>query len=75
MTSISVNVDIDDIIEAVDDEYIEREYKRRFPREPGRIDQILATETVNQAADELRRIGLVNLAYKLEEVREDFLFS
>lgn len=37
------------------------------------IPKIAARETLNEAADEFRKAGKVSLAFKLEEIREDFV--
>ena len=66
----------EDILEEFDDATIRAEYQRRFQHEKkhgGTIPRGEAIVALNDASDKLRQSGNTHLAYKLEEIREDFI--
>jgi len=80
MPYVSVHVDAEDVLEDLSEQDLRDELARRANKK-GRqyhsanfmIPQPVAIYTLNEAADILRKQGRNDLAFKLEEVREDYV--
>jgi hypothetical protein len=81
MPYISVHVDVEDVLDDLSDEDLRRELVRRAQRKGSQsnhsadyaIPNKVARYTLEEASDILRKQGRYDLAFKLEEIREDFV--
>lgn len=81
MPYVSVHVDASDVLDELSDRELEEELlaRRRKAGKIGRysadfaIPQKAARYTLEEAADIFRQMGRTDLAFKLEEIRTDFV--
>ncbi len=81
MPYVSVHVDTRDVLDDLSDRELEEEFVRRNQAKGQlgaysadyRIPQRAARYTLEEAADIFRRMGRTDLAFKLEEIRTDFV--
>lgn len=81
MPYVNVHVDASEVLDDLGDEELEAELVRRRQRKgakgnsPGdyAIPQKAARYTLEEAADIFRKMGRTDLAFKLEEIRTDFV--
>ena len=80
MPYVSVHIDTEDVIGDLTDEQLREELGRRARNKGGSrhaadyaIPIGAARYALNEASDVLRKQGRNDLAYKLEEVREDYV--
>lgn len=69
---IQVDVDLDDVLDSIPDEALTKELKSRHGANRA-IPLIVARQTLVEAADLFRKMGRLDLAFKLDEIKEDFL--
>lgn len=79
MPYVRVHIDADDVLEELSDAEMREELARRSSRKGGgsladfRIPAGVAKDAMEQAASLLRQIGRVDLAFKLDEARHDYV--
>ncbi len=81
MPYVSVHVDAEDVLGDLTDEQLRDELNRRAARKQGgggysadyTIPRGAARHALNESSDMLRKQGRNDLAFKLEEVREDYV--
>ena len=80
MPYVNVHVDADEVLEDLSDSELRSELARRAARSGKsgcsadyRIPEGAARQALDDASQVLRKLGRVDLAFKLDEIREDYL--
>ena len=70
-----INIDLDDYLDEVSTKSLECELERRRKAPVGNyyIPKAQAAYALDQAVKELRKIGRVDIAYKLDEIKVDYI--
>jgi hypothetical protein len=80
MPYVNVHVDADEVLEDISESDLRAELARRALRKGGSVNHAdyqipvpVARQALDDASQLLRKLGRVDLAFKLDEIREDYL--